>query len=177
MTNADKLNVLYGGTKVLQVSPPAKDAAPDGGCLCVVARTGFGTSQGGLVRTMIFSTERVSANNIEALFFILFLCLFAIAASAYVWKRGVENDRKRSKLLLDCILIITSVVPPELPMELSMAVNTSLVALSKFGKHQRIYAAHSPGHAPTKLTYDDASHLLYRAFPYSFCGQGRRVLL
>ncbi|KAI8060538.1 endoplasmic reticulum Ca-transporting P-type ATPase [Gongronella butleri] len=131
LMNADKLNVLYGGTKVLQVTAPT-NGAPDGGCLCVVARTGFGTSQGELVRTMIFSTERVSANNFEALLFILFLLVFAIAASWYVWTKGVENDRKRSKLLLDCILIITSVVPPELPMELSLAVNSSLVALSKF---------------------------------------------
>lgn len=44
----------------------------------------------------------------------------------------MEQDRKRSKLLLDCVIIITSVVPPELPMELSLAVNASLVALSKY---------------------------------------------
>lgn len=141
----DKGAILYGGTKVLQVThntsnpddpaPESKSGVrppPDNGALAVVTRTGFETSQGSLVRTMIYSTERVSANNAEALLFILFLLMFAIAASWYVWTEGVQKDRKRSKLLLDCVLIITSVVPPELPMELSLAVNTSLAALSKY---------------------------------------------
>jgi cation-transporting ATPase 13A1 len=143
----DKLSFLYGGTKVLQIThgneneetadtvqPIASGVAPppDKGAMAIVVKTGFETSQGSLVRTMIYSTERVSANNAEALYFILFLLVFAIAASWYVWQEGVSKDRKRSKLLLDCILIVTSVVPPELPMELSLAVNTSLAALSRY---------------------------------------------
>ncbi|KAF9233403.1 hypothetical protein BU15DRAFT_90366 [Melanogaster broomeanus] len=133
---AHKNAVLFSGTKVLQASPTSQGqtsaGTPDGGCLGVVLRTGFGTAQGQLVRTMIFSTERVSANNVESFLFIGFLLIFAIAASWYVWVKGIERDLKKSKLLLDCVLIITSVVPPELPMELSLAVNASLVALSKF---------------------------------------------
>ncbi|KAH7035883.1 ATPase [Microdochium trichocladiopsis] len=138
----DKNSFLWGGTKVLQITHGNPDeekpklasgvpTPPDNGAMAVVIKTGFETSQGSLVRTMIYSTERVSANNAEALYFILFLLVFAIAASWYVWDEGVKKDRKRSKLLLDCVLIVTSVVPPELPMELSLAVNTSLAALAK----------------------------------------------
>jgi cation-transporting ATPase 13A1 len=130
----DKINILFGGTKILQVTPPDSDSkisTPDGGCLALALRTGFATQQGKLVRTIIYSTERVSANNAESFFFILFLLVFAIAASYYVWTTGSQLEgRDHTKLLLHCIMIITSVVPPELPMELTMAVNNSLAQLA-----------------------------------------------
>ena len=165
---AHKNAVLFSGTKLLQATKGGD--TPDGGCLGVVLRTGFGTAQGQLVRTMIFSTERVSANNVESFLFIGFLLIFAIAASWYVWTKGIERDLKKSKLLLDCILIITSVVPPELPMELSLAVNASLVALSKYGE--------SCLSASNRVKAECAtSDLLYRALPHSLRGACGRLLL
>ena len=84
------------------------------------------------MRTILFSTERVSVESKETYFYLLILLCFALTASYYVLTEGLKDpDRSRQKLLLRCVLIITNVVPPELPMELSMAVNYSIIQLVK----------------------------------------------
>ena len=70
----------------------------------------------------------------ETLWALLLLLCFALAASAYVFKKGLDKaDRTTHELLLKCVIIITSVVPRQLPMQTALAVNTALMALIKAG--------------------------------------------
>src|SRR3569833_2383277 len=73
----DKNSFIWGGTKVLQITHGNAEEGnqrvasgvprpPDNGAMAIVLKTGFETSQGSLVRTMIYSTERVSADHFEA---------------------------------------------------------------------------------------------------------------
>lgn len=142
----DKRHILFKGTTLVKHERPGSSSSaegggakvprpPDGGCVCLVMRTGFGTSQGKLMRSMLFSHERVSANSAEAGLFILVLLGIAVVAASYVlydWTIA-PNGRSLSKVMLMVMIILTSVVPPELPMELSLAVNQSLVELIKSG--------------------------------------------
>lgn len=135
---AHRCNVVFGGTEILSATCDEETtmpggAPPDRGVVAHVVRTGFETSQGQLMRMILYATERVSGSS-DSVAFICVLLLFAVVAALHVLNEGlkeVDPPRNRFKLALHCILIVTSVVPPELPMELSLAVTNSLAALNK----------------------------------------------
>jgi len=108
-------------------------SSPDDGCLALVLRTGFDTQQGSLLRTMIHTSTKSQSDGVntkDTFMFIVILLLCAVFSSIYVLKHGwADPTRNRFKLVLHVIIIITSVVPPELPMELSLAVTSSLADL------------------------------------------------
>jgi manganese-transporting P-type ATPase len=137
-----KSAILFGGTVLVNHSnadsTEYKDNtaysipnSPDGGFIAFVLRTGFDTQQGSLLRTMVHTSTKQAqsntANSWDTFIFILILLSCAMMSSGYVLFHGWNDPtRNRFKLVLHVIIIITSVVPPELPMELSLAVTSSI---------------------------------------------------
>ena len=100
-----RMHVLFSGTTVMQISgaTPVIDEsdvsstllrAPDGGCVCCCLRTGFGSSQGTLVRMIEFSSDAVVGSTSEALALLLILLVFALMASAYVLVTGLASGKR-----------------------------------------------------------------------------------
>lgn len=135
--SSHKESILFGGTVLLVSNPDDTSEAtyntPNDGVIGCVIRTGFETAQGSLLRTMAHSSKTADGvHTWETFFFIFMLVCFAFVAAGWVLHEGWYDDRRnRFRLLLHVVIIITSVVPPELPMELSLAVTNSVAALMR----------------------------------------------
>ena len=65
-----------------------------------------------------FSQQTVSGDAWETGLALLILFIFAIIASGYVLKEGLRKKEKTThEILLKCVIIITSVVPRQFPMQ------------------------------------------------------------
>jgi manganese-transporting P-type ATPase len=132
-----KMHMLNGGTELVQTYalsdlPRHIPKPPAEGIIGYVIRNGFATKKGKLMRTILDTTGRATVESKEAYVFLFILFIFACISSGYVLTEGLKDEaRNKYKLLLRCIIILTSVVPPELPMELSLAVNYSMMEIIK----------------------------------------------
>ncbi len=101
-----------------EVGVPGVPSPPDGGAIAYVLRTGFGSSQGSLLQMIEFSQQSVTGDSKETGLALSMLFVFALIASGYVLKEGLRKKEKTThELLLRCVIIITSVVPRQFPMQ------------------------------------------------------------
>lgn len=123
-----KNNIIYAGTDIVQITPDKKNEE----VLAKVLNTGFTTTKGKLARTVLFGEKTNTPSQYEAYLLLFILLIVSVFSSVYVLIQGLaEEDRNKDKLFIRCILIVTSVVPPELPMIMTMAINNSLLYLKK----------------------------------------------
>ena len=141
-----KGNVLYAGCETLQLQSDEREFPRnekvlklkkaereelDRVTLGMVMGTGFRTSKGKITRTVLFSEEDQIVQK-DCYILLLMLLVVSLFTSVYVMLKGLEEEnRNKDKLFLRCIMIITNVVPPELPMIMNMAVNGSILNLKK----------------------------------------------
>ncbi|THD25574.1 Cation-transporting ATPase [Fasciola hepatica] len=110
-------HVLFGGTKVIQTRNYADERV-----LAVVARTGFRTAKGELVRSILFPKPIEFKFTRDALKFVAALAVLAVVGfgvSVYLMNRSGLDIRSICLRALD---LITVAVPPALPMAMTVGV-------------------------------------------------------
>ena len=132
-----KNSVIFGGTKIVkaernkEIEPlptNIKLSPPDNGAICLVLKIGFDTSQGKLIKKALYNSEKNRQNNKKFDFLIIgILLIIGFFASYYVFIEGILKKKiVIKKSILRCLIIISSIVPADLPIELSLIIYNSL---------------------------------------------------
>jgi cation-transporting P-type ATPase 13A2 len=142
-------NFLYCGTKIIRAKRPQDDGDDEAAALAVVVRTGFNTTKGALVRSMLFpkpSGFKFYRDSFRYITVVAGIALLGFIASFVNFVRlGVSFHVILSIIILltsyfqlawhliivRALDLITIVVPPALPATLSIGTNFALSRLKK----------------------------------------------
>ncbi|KER31611.1 hypothetical protein T265_02125 [Opisthorchis viverrini] len=115
--NAMARHVLFGGTSVIQTRNYANERV-----IALVARTGFRTAKGELVRSILFPKPMKFKFTQDALKFVLALACIAViglSLSIYLmYRSGVDTK----SLFVRALDLVTIVVPPALPVAMTVGI-------------------------------------------------------
>ncbi|KAF8070552.1 hypothetical protein FPV67DRAFT_1487805 [Lyophyllum atratum] len=125
--------MLYCGTKVVRIRG---NISPDGSsrhALAVVARTGFNTTKGALVRSMLFPRPIGFKFYRDSVRFIGVLAGIAGLGFCFSAVQFIRIGVKWQIIIIRALDLITIVVPPALPATLSIGTGFAINRLRKFG--------------------------------------------
>ena len=123
-----KNNIIFGGSKIVQIENSnkiipinVKKNPPNNGIICLVLKTGFSTYQGKILHKILFNKVKRHKNNKKnQMIFITFLFLIALLSSIYTLLEARRRDELSYPIILRIVIILTSIVPVDLPIELSL---------------------------------------------------------
>ncbi|KAL5492027.1 hypothetical protein EMCRGX_G017415 [Ephydatia muelleri] len=125
-----KRHTLFGGTHVIQTRFYSNTPV-----LAVVVRTGFSTSKGGMVRSILYPKPLNFKFYLDAIKFVLLLAIIALVGFCYTIIILQTRKYYLKETLLRAFDVITIVVPPALPAALTVGTVYALQRLKK----QQIY--------------------------------------
>lgn len=120
---------LFNGTKIVRTRIPHGQSA----ALAMVVRTGFSTTKGSLVRSMVFPKPTSFKFYEDSFKYIGFMAFIALLGFSISWIRFIEIGLDKRTMILRALDIITIVVPPALPATLTIGTNFALGRLKKKG--------------------------------------------
>ncbi|EPX71920.1 P-type ATPase P5 type [Schizosaccharomyces octosporus yFS286] len=124
---------LFGGTKIIQVRKPFVNEKEEGASLAMVIRTGFNTTKGALVRSMIFPKPTNFGFYRDSFRFITAMFIIAVIGFVFSSINLLTIGVPAKTIIIRALDLITIVVPPALPATLTIGTTFAISRLRKQG--------------------------------------------
>lgn len=127
-TEAHKRHTLFCGTNVIQTRFYAGEPVK-----AIIVRTGFSTSKGQLIRSILYPKPTDFKLYRDAYFFLL--CLVGVAGIGFLYTviNSILNQVPASTIIIESLDIITITVPPALPAAMTAGIVYAQRRLRKLG--------------------------------------------
>jgi cation-transporting ATPase 13A2 len=124
-------HMLFSGTKIVRARRPQDDKSDEAAALALVVRTGFNTTKGALVRSMLF--PKPSGFKFYRDSFRYIAVMGGIAGIGFIasFINFVRLGLAWHLIIVRALDLITIVVPPALPATLTIGTNFALSRLKK----------------------------------------------
>ncbi|KAK6350682.1 hypothetical protein TWF718_003867 [Orbilia javanica] len=122
---------LFCGTKIIRARKPQDGQDDEAAALALVVRTGFNTTKGALVRSMLFPKPTGFKFYRDSFYYITVMAGIALLGFIATLIRFIELGLAAHLIVVRALDLITIVVPPALPATLTIGTNFALARLKK----------------------------------------------
>lgn len=126
-------SMLYNGTKIVRIRGALASEGQDMPSLALVVRTGFNTTKGALIRSMLFPRPIGFKFYRDSIRFITVLAGIAGLGFCFSAFQFLRMGVKWQTIVIRALDLITVIVPPALPATLSIGISFAIARLRKFG--------------------------------------------